>query len=525
MIAGLGSLAGYNNCAGFKPSVADSTSANSQSVFIGKACDFNGSKVPNSGTVEAFQNSTVPYGTLCVSEKRVCADGSLSGSYNFAKCEVNMPQSCLFNGVQVAHGSSVPAFQNSSVPFGQTCAQESRKCTNGALSGSFNFASCAVNSPASCMFNSQQVLHGASVPAYQNSTVPFGSTCASEARTCVNGSLSGSYTFAACSVGAPASCMFNGQQVAHGQAIPAFQSSTANFGSTCLMESRVCSNGALTGSFAYASCNVQAPASCMFNGQQIAHGQSVTAYESSSVPFGASCAMQARLCSNGALSGAFTFSSCSIGAPASCTFNGLQVAHGQSTPAFQSSVVARGQSCAREDRVCSNGTLSGSYSFGACNMAPGQSCTHAGQTFADGTPFTVYQEGATCPGIHTAGRCVDGKFYDSTGTVDMSFILPFYPYLSCTIKPKAVCNYKGLTLEADYFKTYVEQLSDPWFSPFGGAYCQQSMFQCNEGQNGGVIINFTPGSVCVPGMERGKLYFIPPNWVLHTPMTYFADIP
>jgi len=47
------------------------------------------------------------------------------------------------------------------------------------------------------------IVGGASVPAYAASSVPCGSTCLSETRTCLpNGSLSGSYTKSSCSVGA-----------------------------------------------------------------------------------------------------------------------------------------------------------------------------------------------------------------------------------------------------------------------------------------------------------------------------------
>lgn len=53
----------------------------------------------------------------------------------------------------------------------------------------------------SCQFNGQPVSHGASVTAYQAQTVQSPATCVSETRTCTNGSLSGSYQYAACTVG------------------------------------------------------------------------------------------------------------------------------------------------------------------------------------------------------------------------------------------------------------------------------------------------------------------------------------
>src|SRR5690606_11400056 len=53
----------------------------------------------------------------------------------------------------------------------------------------------------------QSVAHGSSVTAYQSSTVPYGSSCTggsqSQTRTCNNGTLSGSYQYASCSVAQP----------------------------------------------------------------------------------------------------------------------------------------------------------------------------------------------------------------------------------------------------------------------------------------------------------------------------------
>ncbi|MDD5197922.1 MAG: FISUMP domain-containing protein [Candidatus Gracilibacteria bacterium] len=54
--------------------------------------------------------------------------------------------------------------------------------------------------PNDCTFNSSPVTHATAVTAYLASSVSFGNTCTSEQRTCTNGTLSGTYTFAACTV-------------------------------------------------------------------------------------------------------------------------------------------------------------------------------------------------------------------------------------------------------------------------------------------------------------------------------------
>jgi len=55
----------------------------------------------------------------------------------------------------------------------------------------------------------------------------------------------------------------------------------------------------------------------------------------------------------------------------SCTFNGQAVAHGDSVTAYLSSLVSCGQTCVSETRMCSDGVLGGSYIYDSCSqMAP-----------------------------------------------------------------------------------------------------------------------------------------------------------
>ncbi|MFN8792618.1 MAG: hypothetical protein ACK5Y2_14275 [Bdellovibrionales bacterium] len=276
------------------------------------------------------------------------------------------PSSCTFNGLTVANGASVIAYPVSSVPFGQTCPSQQRTCANGLLSGSFAFASCSVGQPQACLFNGQTIPHNQSVTAYQMSSVPAGQTCQFQTRVCSNGVLSGSFAFSSCSVGQFQSCLFNGQTIGHGLSVTAFQTSSVPFGQTCSSESRTCNNGLLSGSFSFASCNAGQPQSCLFNGQTIVHGQSVTAFPVSSVPFGQSCQPETRTCLNGVLSGSAPFASCTSNQPQSCLFNGQTVAHGQTINAFQSPTVPSGQTCVSEPRTCVNGALTGSFTAPSC---------------------------------------------------------------------------------------------------------------------------------------------------------------
>lgn len=55
--------------------------------------------------------------------------------------------SCTFNGQTIQSGNTVTAYQSSSVTSPATCQSEVRSCTNGTLSGSYTAASCSVTTP------------------------------------------------------------------------------------------------------------------------------------------------------------------------------------------------------------------------------------------------------------------------------------------------------------------------------------------------------------------------------------------
>lgn len=275
-------------------------------------CHFNGQVLASGQTVEAFLNSTTPYGQACVKETRSCQNGILSGSYSFSNCTVEQPAACLFNGITIQHGQNVNAFLNSSVAFGGTCQNETRSCINGSLSGTYNYATCTANAPAACSFNGHTIAHGQGVTAYTSSNVPYGATCTPQTRTCYNGAFTGVGEFGSCVVDQGAACLFNGQTLANGQSVTAFTAPSVSFGGACQAQTRICTNGSLSGDAAYASCSVGSPQSCLINGQTIPHGSSTTLYTRIVVGATESCQAEARTCHNGALSGSATENSCFV---------------------------------------------------------------------------------------------------------------------------------------------------------------------------------------------------------------------
>mgnify|MGYP001597968920 FL=1 len=143
-------------------------------------------------------------------------------------------------------------------------------------------------------------------------------------------------------------------------------------------------NGTVSGPGGGGSCSrtLTVNRSCTFNGQTVTHGNSVTAYREASVPFGSNCQSQTRTCNDGNLTGSFAYSSCSIGAPADCTLDGVTIPHNSSRTFYSQQTAPSGTVCSSltQSRTCTNGTLSGSdtYRYASCACTPAYTC--AGQT-------------------------------------------------------------------------------------------------------------------------------------------------
>ena len=165
-------------------------------------------------------------------------------------------------------------------------------------------------------------------------------------------------------------CKFNGKVIEEGQSVIAYASSTDTAGSGCVSQNRVCQNGILWGSGEYASCSENTHASCLFNGQQINDGGSVQAFFNGSSG-GSACQSETRVCNNGVLSGSATYGECSEGVSGSCQFNGTTLSTGQSVNAFAVSKVSEGQFCQVSQRVCMNGVLTGTGEYAECTQVSG----------------------------------------------------------------------------------------------------------------------------------------------------------
>jgi hypothetical protein len=401
--------------------VSNPTAAGCASVQQPK-CTFNGVTYSEGESVTAYLASN---DQACVSQQRVCKSGSFSGSYAYGSCVSNAPASCMFDGRTIVSGSSVQAFQNPTVPYGLTCVSEMRNCKNGILSGMYFYGACSPGAPAACLFNGQTVAHNSSVVAYVNSSELPGQPCTGIVRECKNGMLSGSGNYASCTPG-PKACLFNNQTIANNASVVAYQQMSVPYGSVCQSESRNCKDGSLTGSFRNSGCTVGAAAPCNFNDQVIASGQIVKAFPSSTVPYGQQCVSQDRLCTNGILSGSAinSFPSCNPGAAASCSIDGRTVAHNEIVVSYSSQSVTYGNTCSSLSRKCDNGTLSGdtNYKYLSCTPVAPASCTLNGKNIANGESITTYKTAS----VNSPQACESQSRVCRNGVLDGT-----YTELSC----------------------------------------------------------------------------------------------
>lgn len=179
----------------------------SQTCDTGVSCGCTlpwGGTINNGQSVTAYATSSVPYGGTCPSQTQTCTNGSLSGSYQYGSCIVQPGADCTLPwGGSIASGQSTASYPAASVPYGSTCQADTDTCTNGSLSNGDQFGSCSAQAAAGCTLPwGGSIASGQSVTSYPAASVPYGSTCQADTDTCTNGSLSSGDQYASCAVAA-----------------------------------------------------------------------------------------------------------------------------------------------------------------------------------------------------------------------------------------------------------------------------------------------------------------------------------
>ena len=148
LMTGLDGLRGDDAKFNFAEMKAEVDSGVSQgAASLASACDFSGRKVLIGTSVVGYLSEVVPFGSECSAETRICSEGVLNGVNSYASCQVTPPSGCSFGEKDVAHGSSFTAYLSETVLFGESCQSEQRDCSDGTLSGSYNFELCLIEAP------------------------------------------------------------------------------------------------------------------------------------------------------------------------------------------------------------------------------------------------------------------------------------------------------------------------------------------------------------------------------------------
>lgn len=213
-------------------------------------------------------------------------------------------------GGPIPHGQSVVAYAAPAVDFGIECQPETRTCNNGTLQGSFTHQSCIV-------YEQDGDPDTLDIPAITDAEPSATLTSAFVRPTGYTGPLTvkiGAGELAAfriCNTASGASCTTLNdvdKTILPGQFIH-LRLRAGDFGSTRSLPVQI---GPLSTSW---TVSTRAGAACSAPwGGQIVHGETVNAFRAASVPYGQSCASEARTCSDGSLSGSNLnqYASCTV---------------------------------------------------------------------------------------------------------------------------------------------------------------------------------------------------------------------
>lgn len=248
-------------------------------------------------------------------------------NYAYATCAVASTSSCTVGTVTLASGTSKTFYSSASVSSGTCASNASlRTCTNGVMDGndSYSYASC-LDSVSSCSFGGRTIANGATTTAYLVQHVASTDSCSyyDTVRTCINGTLSGStaYEYASCAKAAAGQCVLDNVVMSSGTSRSFYTASAAPTGTLCsaIRQARTCTNGSLSGTATYKFASCTDDKSCTLDGVVVQDGDAELFYSARTVAYGTTCVSVSknRTCTNGTLSDSATYkySGCSVNPP------------------------------------------------------------------------------------------------------------------------------------------------------------------------------------------------------------------
>jgi len=186
-----------------------------------------------------------------------------------------------------------------------------------------------------------------------------------------------------------------GGKIANGDSVKTYQVGSGASDACSESEVRNCTNGELSGSYTFESCTIT---SCSLPwGGTINIGDSVTAYEESSPYDDCANHSETRTCSADGLSGSYGNESCG---KQCITPWGVAINHGESANAYPNYIT---HPCTPEVRTCNDGVLSGTAQHQACASSNNNLCVTswgvaiAAGSYAEGYSSASPPSGMPCP--------------------------------------------------------------------------------------------------------------------------------
>jgi len=109
------------------------------------------SKIASNGWTQAQLNTEFQKSVAQVGYFNPCGSTATYSGYSSNTCTVTLTGCCSLPwGGVIQNGNSTTAYFQSSVPYGSSCSAQTRTCSNGSLGGSYTNQSCYVQAAANC---------------------------------------------------------------------------------------------------------------------------------------------------------------------------------------------------------------------------------------------------------------------------------------------------------------------------------------------------------------------------------------
>jgi prepilin-type N-terminal cleavage/methylation domain-containing protein len=391
-----------------------------------------GGTIEHNDSVPANENASVPCGDTCASQERLCFDGTLQGTYDQMNCTVVGCLDCPpFDGAggDVPHGSTFTAYELTSVACGQNCVSEEAVCNDSNWDSTMGYTETSC-SAEECIYPAgfaetdlTNCLEKGFIPDLYKA----------RGRCIIDSEINGPwYTFLSSNTEDATRAAFDADFTGICAGLSAIDDDDCNDLVLCTDPGYVYASNTpfcINPSFTPFSCTDEVCDPCMLPWSgAIPHFTATTSYETPSVLCDDSCFPEQRLCNDGNLEGSYVEETCSMVACLNCPPlpNGVTaVDHGDTITAYENSTVGCYGTCSQEDRTCSDGGYtSGSYTYESCsNVCADCSVPWTGPDVSHGTPVTAYQNSSV--------GCDESCVSDSDTCDDGTLVL-LYPEETCT---------------------------------------------------------------------------------------------